>query len=344
MHKPLTLLAASIAALVASGAGSTQDFVRGADVSWVTEMEKRGSRFKTADGVEKDLYRLLKEDYGLEAVRLRVWVAPKDGWCGIADTVTKARRAKASGMDVMIDFHYSDTWADPGHQTIPAGWASHSNNVRKVAQLLADHTVETLQALRRAGVEPKWVQVGNETAGGFVWPTGGTRNPDGYAELFKAGYAAVKKVFPKAVVIVHLDRGHDAGLYDWNLGMLAERGVKWDMIGMSLYPWWARDKIPEHDRTITMCMNNIRRLAKKYGCDVMIVETGVHNRTMEPETQRNSRRELARIVYDAENATDGRCRGVFYWEPECKESPYQLGAFTNDGRPTEIMDGMKRQK
>ena len=344
MHKPLLLLAASIAALVACGAGSPSDFVRGADVSWVTEMEKRGSRFKTASGVEKDLFLLLKEDYGLEAVRLRVWVAPKDGWCGIPDTVEKARRAKAAGLDVMIDFHYSDTWADPGHQTIPAGWASHSNDVAKVAQLLSGHTVEVLQALRSAGVEPRWVQVGNETAGGFVWPTGGTGNPDGYAALFKAGYAAVKKVFPKAIVIVHLDRGHEAGLYDWNLGMLAERGVKWDMIGMSLYPWWVREKIPEHDRTITMCMNNIRRIAKKYGCDVMIVETGVHNRTKEPETQRNSRRELARIVYDAENATDGRCRGVFYWEPECKESPYQLGAFTNDGSPTEIMDGMKRQK
>ena len=327
-----------------AAAPAASSFVRGADISWVTEMEKKGSRFKTADGAEKDLYRLLKEDYDIGAVRLRVWVNPKDGWCDVADTVAKAKRAKAAGMDVMVNFHYSDNWADPGHQWMPEAWKPYSNDVAKVARLLAEHTEKTLKALKAAGVTPKWVQVGNETAGGFVWPTGGTKHPAGYAALFKAGYAAVKRVFPSAIVIVHLDRGHDAGLYDWNLGMLAEHGAKWDMIGMSLYPYWAQDKIPNHDRTIMMCMNNVRRLAKKWNCDVMIVETGVHNRTMEPETQRNSRRELARIVYDAEHDTDGRCRGVFYWEPECKESPYQLGAFHNDGRPTEIMDGMKKTK
>ena len=310
----------------------------GADVSWVTQMEKSGSRFRTKPGAEKDLFALLNQDYGMNAVRLRVWVDPKDGWCGVKDTVEKAMRAKRAGMDVMVDFHYSDTWADPSHQTIPSAWAPYSNNVAKVSKLLADHTASVLRALKSAGVKPKWVQVGNETASGFVWPTGHTRNPDGYAALFKAGYAAAKRVFPDAIVMVHLDRGHDAGLYDWNLGLLADRGAKWDMIGMSLYPWWAQDKIPDHSRTISMCEENIKRLSRKWKCDVMIVETGVLNRPKEPKVQQESRRELENILDMARRRTDGRCRGVFYWEPECREGPYQLGAFTNDGRPTEIMD------
>ena len=323
------------------GAQPKDAFVTGADISWVTEMENNGSRFKTAAGEEKDLYALLRDDYGMRAIRLRVWVNPKDGWCGLADTVAKAKRAKAAGMDVMIDFHYSDTWADPGHQIIPAAWAPDSNNVAKVSQLLAAHTEETLKALKAADVTPKWVQVGNETTPGFVWPTGHTDRPDGYAALFKAGYAAVKRVFPQAIVIVHLDRGHEAGIYDWNLDMLARRGVKWDMIGLSLYPWWAKDRYPASDQVITLCMNNIRRLAKKWNCELMIVETGVHNRTKEPLVQKESRRQLARILYDAQHATDGHCKGVFYWEPACKESPYPLGAFFDDGRPTEIMEAFR---
>ena len=329
------------AAFAAAAFGGDDGFVLGADISWVSEMESNGARFKTAAGVERDLFALLRDDYGMKAVRLRVWVDPKNGWCGTKDTVEKAKRAKKAGMDVMIDFHYSDTWADPGHQIIPAAWAPYSNDVAKVSALLAAHTESVLKALKAADVAPKWVQIGNETASGFVWPTGHHSRPDGYAALFKAGYAAVKKVFPKAVVLVHLDRGHDAGLYDWNLRMLAERGAKWDMIGMSLYPWWAQKKIPDHYKTIAMCMENIRRLSEKWNCDVMIVETGVHNRTQEPETQRASRKELWRILNDARLLTNGRCRGVFYWEPECRESPYQLGAFTNDGRPTEIMEAYK---
>ena len=329
------------AAFTAAAFGGDDGFVLGADISLVSKMESSGARFKTAAGVERDLFALLRDDYGMKAVRLRVWVDPKDGWYGTKDTVEKAKRAKKAGMDVMIVFHYSDTWADPGHQTIPAAWAPYSNDVTKVSALLAAHTESVLKALKAADVTPKWVQVGNETTNGFVWPTGHHSRPDGYAALFKAGYATVKKVFPKAVVLVHLHNGHDAGIYDRNLGMLAERGAKWDMIGMSLYPWWTQKKIPDHYKTIAMCMENIRRLSEKWKCDVMIVETGVHNRTQEPETQRASRMELWRILNDARLLTNGRCRGVFYWEPECKESPYQLGAFTNDGRPTEIMEAYK---
>jgi len=349
MKASLKTSVAMVAALVGLGlfaapksaAKSSADtsFVLGSDISWVTEFEKKGRVFKTASGESRDLFRLLKEEYSHSAVRLRVWVNPKDKWCDKDDTVAKALRAKAAGMDVMVDFHYSDNWADPGHQHIPAAWAPYSNDVAKVASLLAAHTRDVLGELKRRGVEPKWIQVGNETAPGFVWPTGSTSRPDGYAALFKAGYAAAKKVFPNAIVIIHLDRGHNHGLYDWNLGMLAERGVKWDMIGMSVYPYWVnKDDKQVQDRVITQAMSNIRRLAAKYGTDVMIVETGVHNRTGQPEVQKESLRQLQRILFDARHDTDNHCRGVFYWEPDSYESPYQLGAFRNDGRPTEIMD------
>ena len=104
---------------------SRNNWARGADISWCTEMEKGGRKFKDADGKETDLFQLLKSQ-GMTAVRLRVWVNPQDGWCGRDDVVAKAKRAKDAGLDIMIDFHYSDFFADPGRQVVPDAWKNLS--------------------------------------------------------------------------------------------------------------------------------------------------------------------------------------------------------------------------
>ena len=144
------------------------DFYKGADISWVTEMESKGHKFYNAAGKETECTALMKE-YGMNAIRLRVWVDPSkhDNWCDKEDVLVKAKRAKALGMEVMIDFHYSDWWADPAKQNIPASWKGHSYEEMK--KDLANHTKEVLQLMKDNGITPKWVQVGNETTNGMLW-------------------------------------------------------------------------------------------------------------------------------------------------------------------------------
>lgn len=324
------------------------DFVCGADISWITELEKKGHKWYNAAGQERECTALMKE-LGLDAVRLRVWVDPSehDDWCNKEDLLVKAKRAQALGMDIMVNFHYSDWWADPAKQNIPAAWKSHDYATMKSD--VAAHTKEVLNLLKQHGITPKWVQVGNETSNGFLWEVGkADANPKQYAGLFAAGYEAVKAVFPDAVVIVHLDNGFDAELYKWNLDVLKQNGAKFDMIGMSLYPYWATlyNHEPTAEKTITDCIANIKTVAARYDCDVMIVETGMEcaddqGNLASAAVLAEGKKQLARILQEAKENTNGRCKGLFYWEPECKPSQYRLGAFTEDGRPTVIMEAFQ---
>lgn len=345
-------------------------FAKGADISWVTELEVKGHKFYNALGEQRECTALMKE-LGLNAVRLRVWVDPQkhDNWCNKADMLVKARRAKELGMDVMIDFHYSDWWADPGQQHKPTAWKGL--NLAELKNAVSEHTRDVLSALKSEGITPKWVQVGNEIRPGMLWDedaalsgasydirecdvkeSGSTstavkyyKNAFNLAAFINAGYEAVKDVFADAIVIVHLDNGYDNELYTWFFDELKKNGGKWDMIGMSLYPYWTRMEHPEYtaDRTITDCIANIKSVSKRYDCDVMVVETGMEcaddrGNLARASVLQEGKEQLSRIIKECRDNTGGRCKGVFYWEPECKPGQYRLGAFTDDGKPTVIMD------
>jgi len=335
------------------------DFTLGADISWYTEMEARGQKVYNYLGEEREATALMKE-MGMDAVRLRVWVNPTEhgNYCNADDVLAKALRAKALGMDVMIDFHYSDWWADPAKQNIPKAWEKHK--YKQLCADVAEHTKTVLTLLKDNGVMPKWVQVGNETSNGFLWPVGKIRETDGelkgmwmdedqmkqYAGLFKAGYEATKAVFPEALVIVHLDKGYDAELYMTNLDALKNNGAKWDMIGMSLYPYWAFDSgyTGTIERLYSECMTNIKDLYARYGTESMITETGFLVDETDPQTTGQGREDFQRLITLCKTATDGHCKGVFYWEPTCRPSRYKLGAFHEDGTPTDIMRAVTMEK
>jgi arabinogalactan endo-1,4-beta-galactosidase len=328
------------------GTVSSADFVKGADISWVTEMEAAGKKFYDVNGTLTDCFELMKQ-YDMNVIRLRVWVNPTgtDVYCNKEYTIQKAERAVKAGMDVMIDFHYSDSWADPQKQNIPSVWASHDYTTLK--EDVATHTKDVLQGLKDKGITPKWVQVGNEISNGFLWTVGqADKNPKQYAGLFAAGYDAVKSVFPEAIVLVHLDNGWDNSLYVWNLNILKNNGAKWDMIGMSLYPYWSKDKVTT-DECITKCISNIKAVNATYGSPVMIVETGVQcgdgNGGVASASALATQRDiLAKIIKQSRDNTNGICKGVIYWEPECRPADnYVLGAFDNQGKPTVIMDAFK---
>lgn len=309
-------------------------FARGADVSWVTQMESEGIKFYDESGAERECMELLKE-YDINAIRLRVWVNPADGWNNIDDVLLKARRANALGQRVMIDFHYSDTWADPGHQTPPAAWASMG--IDEMCEAIADHTREMMEALKRYDIFPEWVQVGNETRTGMLWPLGKAGDhPDYYARMTTAGYEAVKEVFPQSQVIVHIDQGDNLGRFTYLFDILEAHGGKYDMIGMSIYPT-AENWVT----AVNNCLSNITTLNERYGKPLMICEVGMEY--YEAETCYNM---LSTLISSAENSTGGACKGVFYWEPQAPagyNGGYNKGCFEG-GRPTKALYAFRETK
>ena len=250
-----------------------EDFAFGADVSFVPQMESWGTKWLDKDGKQKDILQILKEQ-GINNIRLRVWTV-KSGASSKQEVVNMCKRAKAKGMGVMIDFHYSYTWTAPGSQAIPSVWTDHS--VEALAQKLYDHTYDVLSDIKAAGVVPKWVQVGNETKRGMLYPVGQTNKGGSvaFAKFVLSGYNAVKAVDSTMQVIVHLPDGHDNSLYRSIFDGLKKNGAKWDIIGLSAYPRWSHLDGPT---MITKVMANINDLKKRYGKPFMIVETGHYPR------------------------------------------------------------------
>jgi arabinogalactan endo-1,4-beta-galactosidase len=327
MKKITTLF---IACVMALGAGA-QEFWLGADISGTSELEHRGVKLYNRDGEERDNITLMRE-LGLNAARFRVWVNPRGGECDMHDVLAMAQRAQAQGMEIIIDFHYSDWWADPGKQNIPARWRHYNYDSMKRA--LAMHTTETLELLKKNGIKVKWIQIGNETTNGFLWPMGHTpENMKQYAGLTEAGYRAAKKVYPNAACIVHLDAACDIDRYHTIFNGLKQYKAHFDMIGVSVYPYWDMDAglTKSEDETLERVIANINTLSQEYNCPVMIVETGYEARR--PDAGKAF---MTRLIDAARNRTGGHCPGVFYWAPEA-EGHYPLGAFHNH-RPTAIMD------
>ena len=303
-----------------------EEFASGADISSETEFEGKGIKFYNADGEERKCAALMKE-LGMDAIRLRVWVNPPSGLCNKEDVLNKALRAHEQGMRLMIDFHYSDTWADPGTQEIPEAWADY--DLEQMKQAVAEHTVDVLSTLKDNGIDVEWVQVGNETTGGMLWPMGNVdENMAYYAALSQSGYDAVKSVYPDAQVIVHLDRAHLLDIYTRIFDGLKLNNSSWDIIGMSFYP-----DNPGWRLQTDAVVENIITLSEKYGTPCMIVETGMLRN--DPAASK----EFYEYFFDRMlNYTKGYCRGIFYWEPETyKESGYDKGAFSDEGKPTEAL-------
>lgn len=301
-------------------------FAKGADVSWLTQMESEGLTFTSKSGVVTECMQLLKEDCNVDAIRLRVWVNPAEGWSNADDVLVKARRAAALGLRVMIDFHFSDTWADPGHQQTPAAWADYDLNKLKTA--VTDHVTTTLDKLKAYGVEPEWVQVGNETRTGMLWPLGSIENGSNYAELTNAGYDAVKAVFPEAKVIVHLDGGDNLALYTRVFDYMKANGGKYDMIGMSLYP-----ETGKAASYVDKCVSNITSLYNTYGKPVMICEVG-----MDYDDAEECHDCISSLI--SKGKATGHLEGIFYWEPQAPagyNGGYSKGCFDN-GTPTVALD------
>lgn len=301
-------------------------FANGADIGWLSQFEKQGYIFKDFSGNQKNCMEILK-GLGINALRFRVWVNPSGGYCGKKDVAYMAHRADSMGFKVMLDFHFSDTWSDPGHQTKPAAWAHDS-----LPQLLTDiynHTYGMLDTLKSLGVIPAWVQIGNETNDGMLWEDGrATTHMNNFAAMIKSGYDAVKAVDSSIQVIVHLSNGNDNVMYRWMFDGLKSNGAKWDIIGMSVYPYWANLAWNTDD---SLSLINMKDMISRYQKKIMVSETGYL--VNQPVTANHFLLDLI-----AKTTSVGGL-GVFYWEPESYNNGYQLGAWNAATKePTVAMD------
>ncbi len=304
-------------------------FADGADVSWADQLQANGVVFRNWHGQQRDLFDLLAHE-GTNSIRLRVWVHPEAHWNGAQDLLREARRAARHDMRVMVDFHYSDTWADPGKQAVPAAWAHDS--FPELVRHVYRYTRHTLRMLKRDGVHVAWVQLGNEINSGLLWPMGHTPAFSNIADLVNAGYRATKDVYPKALVVLHLANGYDNADFRWFFDRARAAGARWDVIGLSLYP----TAINWHQR-VKQAVANMRDMIARYHTDVIVSEVG-----MPWDEAQACRRMLSELLRQIRRLGP-RALGVFYWEPEAPPGwhGYTKGASNSSGDFTQAMWAFK---
>ncbi|WP_406159599.1 arabinogalactan endo-1,4-beta-galactosidase [Streptomyces sp. NBC_00882] len=261
--------------------------IRGVDISSLPKNEDHGAVYRTADGRREDPVRLLARA-GVTHARLKVWVNPADGYNNKAHILPLARRLERAGVGIWIDFHYSDSWADPAHQTKPAAWAGL--DVAGLTRAVYDHTADVLGALKRQGTPAQLVQIGNELNGGLIWPEGNWEHFDTMTALLKAGLSAARDTTPRIRTILHLANGGDNGLYRWWFDNMVAYGVDFDIIGLSYYPFW-------HGPMADVAAN-MADITARYGKPCVIAETA-YPFTLESEDDVND------ILSDPSQLTEG---------------------------------------
>jgi len=242
--------------------------VLGADISFLPQLEDRGMKFYDK-GVQKDAIQILK-DHGFNYIRLRIFnnpaadsgYSPKRGFCDLEHTKQMAKRIKAAGLKFLLDFHYSDTWADPGKQYKPSAWKGLNFSLLKDS--VYEFTKKVITELKRQGTAPDMVQIGNEINHGLIWPEGHVKHLDSLAELLNAGTNAVLKVNPSSVMLLHIALGGQNDESVFFINNMLSRGVYFDIIGESYYPKW--------HGTLDDLKNNLTDLARRYGKDLIVVE------------------------------------------------------------------------
>ena len=295
----------------------------GADISFLPELENRGMKFSDK-GVEKDAIEILK-DHGFNYVRLRIFndpardsgYSPIKGFCNLEYTKQMAKRVKASGMKFLLDFHYSDYWADPGKQYKPASWRNTS--FEKLKQNLFDFTKKVMNELKQQGTLPDMVQVGNEINHGMVWPEGSISNVDQLAQLINAGIAAVKDVEPSTIIMLHVALGGQNEETVFFMDNMIKRNVHFDVMGLSYYPKW--------HGSLDDLRDNMLDLINRYNKDIIVVEYSA------------KKEEVNQLNFSLPN---NKGKGTCIWEPL---STWE-SVFNKDGKSNnyiELYDEMSRK-
>jgi arabinogalactan endo-1,4-beta-galactosidase len=340
------LLVVGCASSRTTTASSTKSspFYLGADISTLTQVEEQGGIYMDGDKPGDALAIFMKN--GWTCFRLRIWVDPRNGVNGLEYTTRLAKRIKDAGGTLMIDFHYSDWWADPQKQNKPAAWANLDFD--SLVGQVTTYTAHVVKTLKEAGATPDFVQIGNEITGGTLWPDAQVKVPLSTVKVFggdvtvitppepyddvkqwnhlicvlKAASEGVRSTTTPADnvrIIVHIDCGGDWPVTRWYFDHLTSAGVDFDIIGQSYYPNW--------HGTMENLRDNLHETINRYHKDVIVVETAYPSRSVQlskaaekntvwPMTPEGQRQFLADLIKTVKGAPDGRGIGVIYWHPE----------------------------
>lgn len=360
---------AATAATTSAAAGATaprgdRAFIVGGDISTLPELEKAGAVYRD-NGRPADAIAILR-GRGFNLFRVRLFVNPNPNYAAtggatqdLAYVRALAKRIKQSGAALMLDFHYSDTWADPAKQYKPAAWKDLDFDA--LERKVHDYTAEVLRDLRQDGIVPEMVQVGNEIASGMIWPDGkvsGAKPPDDarqwerFARLIKAGVKAVRAAQtdgPPIRVMLHIHGGGRAGLPKWFFEKLRPHDVDFDVVGLSFYPAW--------DDTLDALKQNMADLVQGWGKDVLIAEASYPWQTLPdvqkpaltwPQTPQGQRQFVQEMVAALRAVPDGRGIGFVWWYPEATPvrglrvwREGREGLFDAEGNPQPSLDLFK---
>lgn len=314
------------------------DFIKGADISTLLEAEQHGAKFYNQNGQQQDAIAILKAN-GVNYVRLRLWVDPQDasgktyggGSNNLENTIALAKRVKAQGLKLLLDFHYSDFWTDPGKQFKPKAWEKMDYPQLKTA--IHDYTRDTIARFKQEGVLPDMVQIGNEINGGMLWPEGkswgqGGGEFDRLAGLLNAAIGGLKENLTggeQVKIMLHLAEGTKNDTFRWWFDEIAKRGVPFDIIGLSMYTYW--------NGPISALKANMDDISRRYNKDVIVVEAA-YGYTLDncdnaensfqakeekdggyPGTVQGQYDYIHDFMQSVIDVPDHRGKGIFYWEP-----------------------------
>lgn len=313
-------------------------FVKGMDVSMIKELESFGASYYLA-GERRELFDILQR-CGVNMIRLRIWLDPYDedgnpyggGMNDLPTTIELAKRAARSGLSLLLDFHYSDFWADPAKQIKPKSWKELQGIALETAVYL--HTVNTLKAMKNEGLVPEMIQIGNEITNGLLWPDGHADNPEAMISLLQVGIRGAREICPDAKIMFHLDFGTDNSMYRKWFDRIAPYHPDFDVIGMSYYPHWngslqqlldnMNDVSGRYDKDIIVAETSIGYTTDSLGCRGIVFSEEQEKATGYPATTEGQEAFLKDLFRTVRSVKNNRGIGVFYWEPawlpipECK--------------------------
>ena len=327
--RPLSLV---VAITCGSSLAKADDYAVGADLSFLAHAEANGRVFKE-NGHPKPGLEIFK-DHGYNWIRLRLFHSPDRLPNDLAYTIALAKEANRLGFKLLLNYHYSDTWADPQKQFIPQAWEGKSHE--ELTEAVFEYTRDTIAEFRKAGVMPEMVQIGNEVIGGMLWPDGRLpRHWDQFADLTKAGIRGVdagRGEGPRPQIMIHIDRGGDIAATKAFFDKCDDLNVEFDVIGQSFYPWW--------HGTLDELRANLAFMAERYEKDIILVEVAYNWRPAEyrekpgpyPETPEGQKQFLEDVDRAVRATPNGRGKGIFWWEPAVVRGGIaSRGMFDDDG-------------
>ncbi len=328
--------------------------IKGMDISSYPEMADRGYRYYDEHGKEVELLSYAVEQ-GFNYARLRLWNEPdrvpeSGGYCSLAHTIQMAKKLKEHHIPYLLDFHYSDWWADPQNQNIPEAWKNA--DIKQMTELLYEYTKKVLYALKEADVYPDMIQIGNEIRNGMLFPMAEVPNWENLSMLVQAGLRAAREVGcgEDTRLMIHLDEGATYAYYEeWFDKMISLGTTDFDVIGLSYYPYI--------HGTYADFEENLHKLVKRYGKELIIAEFahpfrrsrgtffGEEQERMAgyPASGQGQAKSLIHLAEIIKRVPEGKCEGFFYWEPFMRSLPENnedgwgtfMGLMDDDGKPTE---------